>query len=409
MAASPKYIAELIYRHLNGTITAAEAAALQLWLKESPENERFLSAVTDEDDLADLVLFDEQYEQTEMKRSLYKTISSRLSFSDPSAIKPVQLPVHRVHFLRRWGWAAACVLFILSLSVYFRIISDRSDTSGDLLSQGQDIQPGSSSAFLRLADGSRVLLDSLQYGVAAMQGNTQLIRDSNDHITYRQDNKQALSDILYNTLTNPRGSRVVSIVLQDGSRVWLNAGSVLTYPTAFTGNSRQVTLTGEAYFEVAHRASMPFIVNRNALAVTVLGTHFNVMAYEDDNAIKVTLLEGSVRVDKGILTGVLQPGQQAVVAGDLRVIKDADIEQAIAWKEGFFQFNKTSIDDVLREAARWYDIDIIYEGQRPTDTFTGGITRSSSLSELLTILQMNRVHFRLEGRKLVVLNGPQNK
>src|SRR6185312_1588485 len=193
--------------------------------------------------------------------------------------------------------------------------------------------------------------------------------------------------------------------LSDGSKVWLNAESAITFPTAFTGNERKVTIKGEAYFEVAHDASKPFQVTVNGMQVQVLGTHFNINAYEDDDYIKTTLLQGSVKVTKGNESVLIAPGEQAKVnnaSGDIKIKKDVDLDEAVAWKNGFFYFSHADLQTVLRQFSRWYDVDVEYEGVLPKRLFEGKIQRSLNLSEALRILETNDVHFKIMGKKIEV-------
>jgi transmembrane sensor len=222
-------------------------------------------------------------------------------------------------------------------------------------------------------------------------------------------------------LATPKGGQY-QLVLPDGSKVWLNAASSIRYPVAFTGNERNVELTGEAYFEVAKNPAMPFkvIIPSSTKAgrsmIEVLGTHFNVSAYNDEDATKTTLLEGKVRIvsgewaaGNGRSTGkkqeaLLQPGQQALLftSGQLKKIDDADVELAMAWKNGFTAFKSADIKSIMRQVARWYNVEVVYEGTIPQRSFTGGVSRDARLSELLHLLEVSKVNFRMEGNRLVV-------
>ena len=255
-----------------------------------------------------------------------------------------------------------------------------------------------------MANGQNVHLDSAGNGALAIQGNVKLIKLANGKIVYQHNSGEVSTKIEYNTLSNPRGSKVINMTLADGSKVWLNAGSSLTYPVSFIGNERKVLVTGEAYFEVAHDASRPFVVINGSMDVRVLGTHFNVNAFEDDgNDIKVTLFEGSVKINNGNATGLLKPGQQAVVTNDVRVVDNVDLGQVMAWKNGYFQFDNASLQNLLKEVSRWYDVDVVYEGYNQPREFVGEIQRDLSLSEMLKILQKNNVHFKIEGKELRVM------
>lgn len=219
---------------------------------------------------------------------------------------------------------------------------------------------------------------------------------------------QAPGKIMYNTVSTRRGGQF-QIVLPDGSKVWLNTVSSLRFPTAFTGTERVVELKGEAYFEVAKNAAMPFVVHVGTVGekdmdVRVLGTQFNVMAYDNEAEIRTTLLEGAVKVMKGDKSKVLTPGEQVKLdkQGGLTLDEKADVELAMAWKNGFTSFKSADIRSIMRQVERWYDIDVVYEGNVPERTFSGGISRDANLSELIRLLEVSKIHFKIEGRKLTV-------
>ena len=321
---------------------------------------------------------------------------------------------------RRWWYMAAAALILLAagLGIYRFLYTPASGpVTPDISAIENDVMaPDKNRATLTLADGRQIVLDQASNGTLASEADARVVLQANGQLIYESTGSTTQGETRYNTLTNPRGSKVISLVLPDGSKVWLNAGSSLVYPTRFTSNERKVTLKGEGYFEVKSTAGkkQPFVVQVNGAAgnqaeVTVLGTHFNIKAYDDDAAIRTTLLEGSVQVtgaDKKQMTTILQPGQQAVLTRHSPVSVDAspDIEQVMAWKEGLFTYKHSDITEVLRDVSRWYDIEIAYEGKKPADTFTGGIDRTATLTELLAILQMTGVRFKLEGKKLIVLN-----
>ena len=328
----------------------------------------------------------------------------------------VQTPVvHRVHFMRRWGWAAASILVVLGMGAYFWL------QNGSMQQQQQpanpavamDIAPGRNGAVLTLADGSKVQLDSMASGTITMEAGTR-IQLENGKITY---NKGAnATDIRYNTMTTPNG-RQFTVVLPDGTKVWMNAASSLRYPTVFTGTERRVEITGEAYFEVAKNAAMPFraVVNKST-EVEVLGTAFNINSYGDEKEIRATLVEGAVKVitdnyaENNISSRILKPGQQARISraetnrGMLTVTDNVDIGKVIAWKNGLFNFNGVKLEDAMKQLARWYDIEVVYEKGIPDiKPFYGEISRDVSLAGLLKGLDGAGVHFRIEeGRKLVI-------
>jgi transmembrane sensor len=274
------------------------------------------------------------------------------------------------------------------------------------------ILPGSDKAMLTLSDGTTIPLDSQATG-AVHNGDAVAVSQRHGELLYKEAAGPAAANsdaIAYHTLTTPRGGQY-AIVLEDGTKVWLNAASSLRYPAAFKGSSRSVTLTGEAYFEVAHDAARPFTVQVQDMQVQVLGTHFNIMSYADEQHIRTTLLSGSVRVlpPAGIAPRIIQPGQQAVLAyesapGRELQVKEADTEEVMAWKNGLFRFNNADIPTVLRQIARWYDITIEYRGQVPARRFGGKIARNSSLAEIIRILELSHIHCKTENRKLIIMS-----
>lgn len=318
----------------------------------------------------------------------------------------------KVLSIRRWRIAAiaATGLLVIGLSLYRWTFSPSATQETNILAM--DVKaPTQHKATITLSNGQQVLADSITTGQLAMQGQTSVVRLAGGNIVYVPKGG-ADGSLLFNTLSNPSGSQVTSITLSDGSRVWLNAGSSLTYPVAFSGRERKVSLRGEAYFEVAAAGdhTIPFFVNirinqKDSSQVQVLGTHFNIKAYDNEADTRVTLLQGSVRVKHQQYNMLIVPGQQAIcTTGQPLHTGTADTTQVVAWKEGLFSWQSSSIAQVLRDAARWYDIDVVYAGKVPEDTFTGNIPRTATLTELLAILQMSRVRFKLENRQLTVQN-----
>lgn len=270
----------------------------------------------------------------------------------------------------------------------------------------KDIAPGETKAVLTLADGSKIYLDSAgKMKVAEQAGIT--ISNQNGQLVYNQ-NGTATNAEQYNTLTTAKGETFVT-QLADGTRAWLNAGSSIRYPVSFTGSERIVEITGEVYFEVKHDATKPFHVKANGMDIEVLGTHFDANAYSDEESIKTTLLQGSIKISVGDKIKILKSGQQAQVSNganknekDIRVINDVKTDEVIAWKNGLFNFNGVDIPTALRQVARWYNIVIVYEGEIPMDKFKGEVERSLTLSEALNILERAGLQFKVDGRKLIV-------
>lgn len=265
------------------------------------------------------------------------------------------------------------------------------------------VVPGGNKAVLTLADGTQITLDSTGNGAIASQGNVQVIKLDSGQLAYNAAKNGSGKEMSYNTLVTPRGGQF-RIILPDGSKVWLNAASSLRFPTSFNGKEREVQLIGEAYFEIAKNPQMPFKVKVKEMAVQVLGTHFNVMAYPDEANIKTTLLEGAVKIQHGAKAVQLKPGQQAELntAGNMSVNEGVDVEEVVAWKNGYFHFNRESLEGMMRQIGRWYDAEIAYEGNISDREFGGKIERGSDITEVLKILELSKVHFRIEGKKIIV-------
>ncbi|HZW69216.1 MAG TPA: FecR domain-containing protein, partial [Hanamia sp.] len=266
------------------------------------------------------------------------------------------------------------------------------------------LAPGGNKAILTLANGSQIILSNAQNGALAQQGNTKVVKLDDGKLAYRQDEITVAPVIEYNTVSTPRGGQY-QLTLSDGSKVWLNAASAITFPTAFAGKERKVEIKGEAYFEVTHDASKPFEVTVNGMQVAVLGTHFNINAYDDEGNTKTTLLEGSVKVSKGNLHRIIVPGEQAVInnlSDIINVNNDANLDAVIAWKNGKFYFDHSNIRTVMNQISRWYNVDIEYSGN-VSKIFGGTISRNVSASNVFRILEATGgVHFKIEGKKVIV-------
>jgi len=300
--------------------------------------------------------------------------------------------------------AAALLVFVSGIAIYFALKTTPHNTTVEVASQQMknEIVPGGNKAILTLSDGSTVILDDAKNGRVAQQGGTQIEKSANGQLVYNVLNNKP-TEVTFNSLTTPRGGQF-KLTLPDGSKVWLNAVSSIKYPTAFIGSERKVEISGEAYFEIAHDAAKPFKVNVNGMVVKVLGTHFNINAYNDEASLNTTLLEGSIILTKDNATATLVPGQQAQISNgrSIKVINNADIDQVVAWKNGYFSFDRADLQTVMRQIARWYDVEVSYEGKIPKRQFGGKIDRNSDISEVLKILEESKVHFRIKEKKIVV-------
>ncbi len=313
------------------------------------------------------------------------------------------IPVIALKPKRSIYWIAASVTILIAFSLFFilRPGTDR-DALNDALASDSSIRPGINKAILKLSDGSVISLDSASRGMLAREHGANVEKKDSGVLLYKGQGSEATSDqIVYNILETPRGGEY-SIVLEDGTRVWLNSASSLKFPTRFTGDSRTVEMTGEAYFEVAKDPAKPFRVIAGEVTNEVLGTAFNVNGYNDEPYTKVTLVEGRIRVSNAAFSAVMQPGQQAAVKNDIHTIKSINIQSDIAWKNGFFEFRNATIESVMRQLSRWYDLDVIYES-KPNKLFLATIPRDASIEQVLRVLEYtDAVHFKVNGKAVTV-------
>lgn len=312
---------------------------------------------------------------------------------------------HRRSIWKRVAIAACFTGLIAAGGIYFlRSGSGAQKTDIPAPVAVHDARPGGNKAILTLGNGSQILLEAAAKGQLARQGGSQIVKTDSAQLAYNHP-KDGSAEVVSNTLSTPRGGKF-GVTLADGTQVWLNASSSITYPTAFTGGQRVVSITGEAYFEVAKNAEKPFHVSVGDMDVEVLGTHFNINAYGDEPTIKTTLLQGSVRVSKGGRRQVLLPGQQAQTGKDNTLVlnTDVDTEMEVAWKNDEFYFKNADLRTVLRQLSRWYDLDIVYQDGAPVNTrFEGEIPMNAMASQVLSVLEKNGVHFRLNGKQLTIL------
>lgn len=325
------------------------------------------------------------------------------------------IPARKLYYLKSFS-IAAMILMTITTGIYFYRNRDIAEVEQFTeINLENDILPGYNKAILTLADGSKISLDDAENGLLASQGNIAITKTDNGQIAYEKnswDNRSNVTDrSVINTIQTPKGGKY-QVRLPDGSRVWLNSASTLSYPTAFTGAERKVKLTGEAYFEIAQNKNVPFRVESNNQIVEVIGTHFNINSYDDEDFTKTTLLEGSVKVilnsSKQISsarTKLLKPGEQSLTNSSQSGIRieSTDTEKAVAWKNGYFKFKNTPIQEIMREIERWYDVELVYEGKISTDEFTGFVSNDQKISGVLKILeQSGGVKFSVKGKKIKV-------
>lgn len=368
---------------------------------ERRELAQFIGTEQDEELLREVL--DDTWERFQPESPMPEAMSARIQQSLPGAPAPVA-PIRK---RRPWMAAAAAILLLLAAGGFWlnreRPLEPTRPLQARQTATQHDVAPGSNKAVLTLGDGTVIELDSSGNGLLAQQGNVKIVKLANGQLAYEGEG-QGPSEILFNTMRTPRGGEY-RLTLPDGSRVWLNAASSITYPTMFAGESREVSITGEAYFEVAQQPEMPFRVKTAGMTIEVLGTHFNVNAYTEEKTVRTTLLEGAVKVRAGAGEALLKPGQQAGLQGNgqLNVKDDVNVDEVVAWKNGLFQFTDADMPAVMRLLENWYDVEVIYEGKVPERSFGGAIQRSLPLAQVLKILEENNVRFRLEGRNIYVM------
>ena len=302
--------------------------------------------------------------------------------------------------------AAACFVAFLALTIFLSLKNTAKRpvayTPINEKEYKNDIQPGGNKALLTLADGSTIVLEDSKNGLLTHQGNTKITKQ-NGKLDYASSGP-TVSKIMFNTVSTPKGGQY-EVELPDGSKVWLNASSSLRFPTSFAGKERRVEITGESYFEVVENKAMPFIVKVNGAEIQVLGTRFNVMAYNDESTLTTTLLEGSVKFVNGNNTAMLKPGQQLQLTqkGKLNVENEVDLQKVEAWKNGFFDFNGSDFETIARQLSRWYSVEVVYNN-KIDDLFYAEIPRKTKLSDVLKALELTgKIHLQIEGTRIIVL------
>ncbi|MGK6350713.1 FecR domain-containing protein [Parapedobacter sp. DT-150] len=373
-------IKDLLKRYLAGECTPEERIRVEQWYEQLEINPEGLSRPQLEDAVAE--------------------VRSRLALK----------PAHRVMWYRYGAAVAAATLVATITYFYFAQPSQVGSDTPALATAQQDIAPGGNRAILKLADGTEITLDDRQDGKVAQEGGHSIYKNTDGELVYQlADQRNTDAGIpKFNTMSTPRGGQY-HLVLPDGTKVWLNAASTLTYAVSKSANERLVTLEGEAYFEVTKDPRRPFRVKSKGQVVEVLGTHFNINSYADEPDVKTTLVEGLVKVIESNHQRMvmLQPGQQAALSGSSRLsVRPVNTADAIAWKNGKFNFNDSDIGSIMRQLSRWYDVEVIFEGKMPNITLWGGMYRNTNASKALEILLFYDLDYRIEtvdGAKRIVI------
>ncbi|MBB2144687.1 DUF4974 domain-containing protein [Pedobacter sp. LMG 31464] len=382
------HIADLITKYLKGETTPSEIDEIQAWCKQNESNQLLFNQLTDVN-----------YVGKQIKH--WEIANSNQMWGKIKAQTLPEIPTRNL-FTKRWAWAAALLLPLFIVGALLVYKANRNALNEVQMAQLRTKKANPSTynqVQLILNDGSVVDLSKSANKKLSENDGTVIENDSSTLVYGKNENKNTA--LTYNTIVIPRKTQY-QLVLADGTKAWLNAGSSLRFPTQFKGADRVVYLEGEAYFEVAKNAKMPFKVISGSTSVEVLGTHFNVMAYPNEKVIKTTLLEGSVNVSNGSSSKILVPGEQAQISGEqLKVIK-ANTDQIVAWKNGLFAFNDTDLPTVMRQVERWYDVDVSYDGKVPTTKLTGEIPRKVKLEELVNMLKYKGINLSLDSKTITI-------
>lgn len=387
------YIVSLIRKHRKDNLTIQERAALAAWLNDDERNSALLAELNDE------------ARQREGARIIHDFATNGhldavlARYGHPAPVRHLENPK------RKWYAVVAVAAFLFAFGMGVWLNGGLFSEKRNVLSA--DVHPGGNRAALTLADGSIIDVDSAASGLLARQQGIRIFKDEDGTITYEQQNNgQYLPETAFNTITTPKGGQY-RVILPDLSCVWLNAASSLRYPIRFSGAERRVELSGEAYFEVARNDRQPFVVQSNGQEVKVLGTQFNINAYDDESVVTTTLVDGSIAIvhlgqDGTILSHTLTPHQQATLSNGSISITEVDIQPFTAWKNGQFVFRNTELDAILRQLERWYDIEVDYT-TLPDERFYGRMSRNVKLSEILNMLEVtSNIHFTIEERRLIL-------
>jgi len=336
-------------------------------------------------------------EKSRLQGIMYAKILKKLS-TEPESGKE-QISKTKLVLWRRIG-AVAALLFIISSIAYIAHLNMQPKQANHQIA---DIKPGGNNAILTLSNGKNIVLTNAKNGDLANESEVSVTKTADGRILYSKAGGDGVAASAFNTLTTPKGGQY-TVTLSDGTLVYMNSASSLKFPVSFSTKERVVELSGEAYFEVSHNKLKPFKVITNQQVVEVLGTHFNINSFGDDNSIKTVLEEGSVKVYSKTVSSILKPGQQSIVKKDVIEVADADVEEALAWKNGYFRFNDENIKSVMPKLARWYNIEVIFDEQVTDVGFYGTISRSKNISEVLKMLEYTKgVHFKIEGRRITVM------
>ncbi|PWV47072.1 FecR family protein [Chitinophaga sp. S165] len=376
-------IRDLMVKHSAGRMTASEQLELERWL-ENPVHRAAFEKRTNVDNILTALEMLERGES--LQPASYERLVNRIL-----SIKTT---------IRIWRFAAAATIVTVAAIVFMFYRGRQGDKKIPTVLAQAVLSPGGDRAYVVLEDGRQLDLEKSGNGALATQGGAQLVKTDQGRVDYKtlEANRRVA---VYNTVVTPPGGQY-RIVLSDGTGVWLNAASSIRFPTAFTGTSRQVRVTGEVYFEVAQDPSKPFLVDFGGNQIQVLGTRFNIKLYDGFEPVSTTLMQGAVKVSSPAGATLLRPGEQARIGSTIAVTK-ADTARVMAWKMGYFEFKQADIRQVMADIARWYDLEVKYEGPIPDKQLSARISRMKNANALLELLKSAGVNLKIENRTITVL------
>lgn len=395
MSLLKERLAYLLEAYTSQKATALEEQELLEWMQEAQEDSELKAYVRN--------LWDQRQLSADSSHVNWDGMFDRITGSDKVLSIVPDPGIKRIRWPRMA--AAAAILILIGSGIYY--LTGPGRTSSPVAKTGQETPnndvapPASNKATLTLANGKVIILDRAGMGSLAELGAANTSKTNETELVYGATTETAVE---YHTLNIPKGSKPMQLQLADGSEVWLNTASSITFPNVFTGGERKVSITGEAYFEVAKDAGKKFLVDANGTTTEVLGTHFNINAYANEPAVKITLLEGSVKVSNRNGSATIKPGQQVRLTGNgqLAASNSVNLDEVMAWKNGLFEFSETDIQTIMRQIERWYDVEIVFEGT-VTQHFNGTIQRQMNASKVLNMLEKTGgVRFSIEGKKVIV-------
>ena len=379
----------LLKKYLSGNCTAIEAAEVDHWFDRMDSVPDQISGLTEEERLL-------------METKIFERILQNIEVKEQQNLS--LLPKKSIYSWKVIAVAASLILFMSIVLLWAQYSSSLSQKNKSNSNPSASISPGGHKAVLTLDDGSSLVLNDASLGKVDDQYDMSVLKTAEGELSYKKRKGESSSEMVYNTITTPVGGKY-SVILPDGSKVWLNSKSSLRFPTSFTGAERSVQMTGEVYFEIAKNPKQPFKVRSGGTEISVLGTHFNVMAYEDESDQKTTLLEGSIHLSSGNFSKLLKPGQQASVnpSSGIDVSNNIDLEAVMAWRNDLFIFKDMEIKEIARQLSRWYDIQVVFRGTPSKVPYTGTIAKDVALSEILSMLQFTGLKYEFNNRVLTII------